>query len=137
MRSINRVFLLGNLGRDVELRFAQDAKPIATFNVATHYSKKQPDGSWEELTDWHRVKVFGHQAEACAKHLTKGSGVLVEGRIEVRSYDDDQGNKRYITEVIAREVCFTSRAGVPREMAAEPMAAEPMAAEPMAADVPF
>lgn len=124
MRTINRVFLLGNLGADVELRFAQDATPVAKLSVATRHAKKLPDGSWEEATDWHRVKVFGPQAEACAKHLSKGSGVLVEGRIACHSYQDDQGIKRYVTDVIAREVCFTTRAGNRPEMAIDPVAAD-------------
>ena len=109
MRSINRVYLLGNLGSDVELRMTQAGKPVAHFNVATHAARKLEDGTWEERTEWHRVVVFGPQAEVCSHHLSKGAGVLVEGRISTRSYEDDQKARRFVTEVIAHEVHFLPR----------------------------
>lgn len=118
MRSINKVFLMGNLGADIELRYSEAGKPIGKMRLATRHARKQEDGSWEELTNWHRVVLFGPLAERCHKHLSKGSGVLVEGRLSERNYEDADNVKRHITEVIAWEVVFlprANRAGAPAD----------------------
>jgi len=128
MRSINRVFLLGNLGSDVELRYTEDGRPVGKLSLATRYARKLDDGSWEERTDWHRIVAFGPLAERCNAHLAKGSGVLVEGRLSEHSFEDANNVRRKITEVIAREVVFLPR----RAPAADPP--KPAAAD---ADVPF
>ncbi len=133
MRSVNKVFLLGNLGGDVEMRYGQDGQPIARFSVATGHARKQDDGSWEERTDWHRVKAFGPLAERCAQRLSKGSPVLVEGRLSPRTWEDDSGQKRKLVEVVAWEVVFLHRrspeyAAPPQAVTAPP--AEEPASEP-------
>ena len=126
---------MGNLGSDPELRYSQDGRPRAKFRIATSHARKREDGSWEEFTDWHNVVVFGPQSEHCANHLTKGSGVLVEGRLTQRSWEDDNNVKRWITEVIAREVLFLPRPA-PRD-GVVPQAAAAQPTEAQEADVPF
>jgi single-strand DNA-binding protein len=108
MASLNRVMILGNLGRDPELRYTQSQNPVATLNVATTDSRTTPDGQRQDFTEWHRVVVWGKQAENCSKYLTKGQSVFIEGRIQTRSWDDPSGQKRYATEVVAQTVKFLS-----------------------------
>ncbi len=106
MRSINKVFLMGNLGKDPDLRFSKEGKPRAKFPMATTRARKLEDGTLEESTEWHNVVVFGPLAEQCSKYLTKGRAVLVEGKLTTRSWEDDNGVKKWMTEVIAWEVIF-------------------------------
>jgi single-strand DNA-binding protein len=107
MSGVNKVILIGNLGRDPEMRYTQGGSAVASLNVATtrKWRNKQSNELVEE-TEWHRVSVFGQQAEACEKYLVKGRSVYVEGRLHTRSYDDKDGIKRYATEVIAETVQF-------------------------------
>lgn len=112
MASFNRVVIMGNLGQDPELRYTQSQTPVCTLNVATTDYRNGPDGQRQEFTDWHRVVVWSKQAENCAKYLSKGRSVLVEGRLQTRSWEDKQGQKRYITEIVANTVQFV---GGPRE----------------------
>jgi len=104
---VNKVILIGNLGRDPELRFTQNGTPVASLSVATtrKWRNKQTNELVEE-TEWHRVSVFGNQAEHCNNYLSKGRQVYVEGRLRTRSYDDKDGIKRYSTEVVADTVQF-------------------------------
>ena len=105
MASVNRVQILGNLGADPELRYTGSGKAVCELRVAT--TEKWGKGSdRQEKTEWHRVVVWDKTAEACAKYLAKGKSVFVEGRIQTRSYDDKQGQKRYITEIVANDVQF-------------------------------
>ena len=101
MASLNRVTVLGRLGKDPELRHTQNSKAVATFSVAT--SEKS---GGQEKTTWHTVVVWEKQAENCAKYLAKGREVLVEGRIDVRQWEDKQGQKRHTTEIVAHNVQF-------------------------------
>lgn len=101
MASLNKVTLIGNLGADPEVRFTGTGQPVANFNIAT--TEKWQSG---EKTEWHRVVVFGKQAETCKTYLTKGRQIYVEGRLQTRQWDDKNGNKRYTTEVIAQRVLF-------------------------------
>lgn len=109
MRSINRVFLLGNLGADPEMRYTEDGRPVGKLRLATTHARKLDDGTWEELTDWHSIVAFGPLAERCNTHLSKGAGILVEGRLNERSFEDANKIRRKVTEVIAREVVFLPR----------------------------
>jgi single-strand DNA-binding protein len=104
--SYNRVILLGNLGRDPEVRYTQGGTTVANLNIAT--SERRPDGNggWQDHTEWHRVVVFGKQADNVKKFLTKGRQVLVEGSIQTRQWQDQQGQKRYSTEIVARDIRF-------------------------------
>ena len=98
----NKVFLLGNLGRDPEVRSLPSGQPVANFSMATSRKWRDRDGNQQEQTEWHFVVCFGRLAEIAGQYLTKGKQVFVEGRLQTRSWDDRQsGEKRYRTEVIA------------------------------------
>jgi len=102
-RSVNKVILLGRLGKDAETKFTPSGTAKTTFTMATNYSRKdQQTGEWKEETDWHNIVLW--RSENIANYLLKGKQVYVEGRISTRSYDDKDGNKRYITEVVADNV---------------------------------
>lgn len=104
---MNSVVLLGNVGKDPELK-AVKSTHVCKFSVATS-KKSNREGDSKDYTTWHNIVVWGKQAEACAQYLQKGSKVVVEGEIENRSYDDKDGNKRYITEIVAYKVHFVSK----------------------------
>ena len=98
---INKVILVGNLGRDPEVRSTPSGQPVATFTVATSRRWKDKSGQRQEQTEWHTVVCWGRQAEVAGQYLTKGKQVYVEGRLQTRSWDDkNSGEKRYKTEVI-------------------------------------
>jgi|SRR5688572_23770737 single-strand DNA-binding protein len=109
--SLNRVLLIGNLGKDPELRFTPGGRAVARFPVATSEVWSDQDGQRQERTEWHNVVVWGKQAETCGQYLSKGRQVFLEGSIRSRQYDDKDGNKRYITEVIAQRVQFLGNRG--------------------------
>ena len=98
----NKTFLLGNLGRDPEVRSLQGGKPVATFPMATSRKWRDRDGNQQEQTEWHQIVCFGRLAEIAGQYLTKGKQVFVEGRIQTRTWDDrNTGEKRYKTEIVA------------------------------------
>ena len=100
--SVNKVILVGNLGKDPELRYTPSGAAVCTFSLATTNPFKDKDGNRQ--TEWHNIVVWRQLAEICGKHLHKGKQVYIEGRIQTRSYDDRDGNKRYITEIVAEEM---------------------------------
>jgi single-strand DNA-binding protein len=104
--SLNRVILLGRLGRDPEVRYAQSGTTVATLNLAT--DERRPDGSggWKNETEWHRVVLFGKQADLAKQYLTKGREVLIEGSLRTRQWQDKEGQKRYTTEVVGQNMRF-------------------------------
>ena len=109
---INKVILIGNLGADPEIRYSQTGTPVATFSVATTEVWKKQDGSKEEQTEWHRIVAFKRLAEICGEYLSKGSRVYIEGRLQTRKWEDRDGNKRYTTEIVARDMkMLTPRGG--------------------------
>ncbi|MBQ9405844.1 MAG: single-stranded DNA-binding protein [Desulfovibrio sp.] len=108
---LNKVMLIGRLGRDPELRYTQNGTPVASLNVATDESYTDRDGNKVERTEWHRVSVFQRQAENCANYLAKGSLVYVEGSLQTRKWQDQQGQDRYTTEIKAQRVQFLERKG--------------------------
>ncbi len=109
---LNKAFVIGNLTRDPELKSLPSGIKVASFAVATNRVWKGEDGSKKEATDYHNIVVFGRQAETAAQYLKKGSNVLVEGRMQTRSWDDaTSGTKKYRTEVIADRVQFGNRPG--------------------------
>jgi single-strand DNA-binding protein len=112
MASVNKVILIGNLGRDPELRYTQGGQAVANFSVATTEKFSSRDGSPQERTEWHRIVVWGKQAETCAQYLSKGRSVYIEGRLQTREWEDREGNKRNTTEINAQRVQFL---GGPRE----------------------
>ena len=111
MASVNKVILIGNLGRDPEMRYTQGGTAVATLNIATTrvYTNKSNDRV--EETEWHRVVVWSKQAESCNQYLSKGRQVYIEGRLQTRSYEDKEGVKKYSTEVIADQVLFLGGRG--------------------------
>jgi single-strand DNA-binding protein len=108
---VNKVILIGNLGKDPEVRYSQAGAAIASFNVATTETWKKQDGTKEELTEWHRIVAFGRLGEICGEYLSKGSRVYIEGRLQTRKWDDKDGNTRYTTEIVAREMKMLSPRG--------------------------
>ena len=111
MAAVNKAIILGNLGRDPEVRYTSDGNAVTTFSVATTETRKDRDGNSQEHTEWHRIVVFGRLAEVCGEYLAKGRSVYVEGSIRTRSWDDREGNKRYTTEIVGRTVQFLSPRG--------------------------
>ena len=112
MASYNRVLLLGNLGKDPELKYTTSQTAVCTFNMATTDTWNDREGNRQEKTEWHRVVVWGKQGENVQKYLRKGSQVFVEGSLTTRSWDDKEtGQKRYMTEVKALAVKFMDRRG--------------------------
>jgi len=101
---INKVILIGNLGADPELRYTQSGTPVATFNIATTERWKDKDGNQQEQTEWHRIVAWRRLAEICGEYLNKGSRVYIEGKLQTRKWQDQNGNDRYTTEIIAREM---------------------------------
>ena len=102
--SINKAILVGNLGKDPELRYTASGQAVATFTLATTDRFKSKGGEAQERTEWHNIVAWGNLAEICGKYLAKGRQVYVEGRIQSRSYDDREGNKRYVTEIVISDM---------------------------------
>ena len=111
MASVNKVILVGNLGKDPEVRFTPSGRAVAKFSIATTESWMDQESGRQERTEWHNIVVWGKQAESCGQYLAKGRQVFIEGAIRSRSYDDKEGNKRYITEIIAQRVQFLGSGG--------------------------
>lgn len=108
---VNKVILVGRLGADPEIRYTQDGTMVTNLNVATNEQWKDKDGEKQQKTEWHRVVTFRKLAEICGNYLSKGSLVYVEGRIQTRSWDDKDGNKRFTTEVVASTMQMLDRKG--------------------------
>jgi len=107
---LNKVFIAGNLTRDPELKALPSGANVSSFGVATNRTWKDQNGEKKEATEFHNIVVFGRQAETCAQYLKKGQQVLVEGRLQTRSWDKD-GAKQYRTEIVAERVQFGSKTG--------------------------
>jgi single-strand DNA-binding protein len=105
MASVNRVILIGNLGADPELKYTPSSRALCNLRVATTEVFKDKSGAKQERTEWHRVTVWGDQAENCSKYLAKGRSVYIEGKLQTRSYEKD-GQKHYATDVVADRVVF-------------------------------
>ena len=112
MASLNKVMLIGNLGKDPELRHTGSGMAVATFSLATseRYKNKQ-SGEWEEKTEWHNVVLWGKQAETAGQYLAKGKTVYIEGRLQTRKWQDRDGNTRYSTEVVGESMKMLSSRG--------------------------
>jgi single-strand DNA-binding protein len=101
---INKAILIGNLGADPEIRYTQSGTQVATFNIATTERWKGQDGQMQESTEWHRIVAWNRLAEICGEYLNKGSRVYIEGKIQTRKWQDQNGNDKYTTEIVAREM---------------------------------
>jgi single-strand DNA-binding protein len=104
MASVNKVILIGNLGRDPEIRYMPSGDALASLSVATTDTWKDKSGEKQERTEWHRVSMFGRLAEIAGEYLKKGSQVYIEGRIQTRKYTDKDGVEKYSTEIVANEM---------------------------------
>jgi single-strand DNA-binding protein len=104
--SVNKVILLGRLGQDPELKYTPSGSAVANFSIATSDNWVDKSGQKQEKTEWHRIVVWGKLAELCNQYLSKGRQVFVEGKLQTRSWDDNNGNKRYTTEINANTVQF-------------------------------
>jgi single-strand DNA-binding protein len=111
MGSVNKVILVGNLGRDAELRYTPGGSPVATLNLATTEVWNDKSGQRQERTEWHRVVLWGKTAESLNEYLTKGKQIYVEGRLQTRQWDDKDGNKRYTTEIRGDRIVLLSGGG--------------------------
>jgi len=111
MASVNKAILIGNLGRDPELKYTPSGQAVANFPIATTEKYKDRNGEMQERTTWHNIVAWGRQAEISKEYLSKGSPVYIEGRIDNRSYDDRDGNKRYISEVVVQRLQLLGRRG--------------------------
>ena len=109
--SINKVILVGRLGKDPETRFTPSGKAVTNFSMATSESWKDASGERQEKTEWHRVQMWGPLAEIAAKYLSKRKQVYIEGRLQSRSWDADDGSKRYTTEIVANQMQILSDKG--------------------------
>ena len=143
MAGLNKVILIGNLGRDPELRYTANGQPVANFTLATTESWTNKSGEREQRTEWHRIVTWGRLAEICGEHLSKGKQVYVEGRLQTREWEDREGNKRKTTEVTANQVLMLGRRGdAPGDPSSPPDALEgsPQDASPKpdgSDDIPF
>ena len=111
MAGVNKAIIVGNLGRDPEMRATQSGTQVANFTVATSRAYNDSNGQRQVETEWHRVVAFGRLAEICGQYLHKGKQVYIEGRLQTRSWEDQQGQKRYTTEVVARDMQMLGRVG--------------------------
>ena len=111
----NLVILIGNLGDDPAVRYTQSGAPVASFRVATTERWKGQDGQMQEQVEWHSIVAWKRLAEICGEYLHKGSKVYIEGKLQTRSWEDNNGVKKYTTEIVAREMQILSPKGEPRQ----------------------
>lgn len=110
MAGVNKVILIGNLGKDPELRHTPQGMAVANFPIATSENWNDKSGQKQERTEWHRIVVWGKLAEFCSKYLSKGRKAFVEGKLQTRAWEDKDGQKRYTTEIVATGVQFLDSA---------------------------
>ncbi|HET7010776.1 MAG TPA: single-stranded DNA-binding protein [Anaerolineales bacterium] len=103
-RGLNKVMIIGHLGREPEMRYTPTGRPVTTFSVATNRAWHSADGERHEETEWFNVVAWGSLAEICSQHLRRGQQVYVEGRLQTRRWDDTEGNKHFAVEIVAREM---------------------------------
>ena len=102
-RGVNKVILLGNLGKDPELRYTQSGTAVCNFSLATT-ERVKANGEWQDKTEWHNITTWAKTAEVANEHLSKGSRIYLEGRIQTRKWEDKEGNTRYTTEIVANQI---------------------------------
>ena len=136
---VNRVILVGRLGKDPEMRYTPSGSPVVNFSLATDESWKDQSGERQKRTEWHNIVVWNKLAEICNQYLSKGKLVFIEGRIQTREYDDRDGNKRRITEIVASDMRMLEKRADGQPGASEPAEhpAKPMEAGITDDDIPF
>ncbi len=128
---VNKVILIGNLGKDPETRFTPNGKAVTRFSLATSNTWLDANGEKQQATEWHTVVVWGKQGEACSQYLEKGRQVYVEGALRHRSYDNKEGKEQHVTEIVAQKVRFLgSGNGKAKEE-------QPPQVDPDGDDIPF
>jgi single-strand DNA-binding protein len=135
MGSVNKVILVGNLGRDAELRYTPGGAPVATLSLATTEVWNDKGGQRQEKTEWHRIVLWGKTAESLSEYLVKGKQIYIEGRLQTRKWDDKEGKTNYTTEVRGRQQTRAAGAAAGGQTSDEPMG-EP-ATELTDDDIPF
>ncbi|MBS2025915.1 MAG: single-stranded DNA-binding protein, partial [Deltaproteobacteria bacterium] len=103
---VNKVILIGNLGKDPEVRYTPGGQAVANFNIATNETWNDKSGQKQERTEWHRIVAWGKTAELCGQYLSKGRQVYIEGQLQTREWNNKEGVKQYTTEVVAKQVTF-------------------------------
>ena len=111
MASLNKVMLIGNLGKDPELRYTAGGTAVASFSLATSDRIKGKDGNWEEKTEWHNITLWARLAEIAGEYLSKGKTVYIEGRLQTRKWQDKDGKDRYTTEIVGEKMQMLSGKG--------------------------
>ncbi|HUM06067.1 MAG TPA: single-stranded DNA-binding protein [Terriglobales bacterium] len=112
MKSVNKVILIGNLGKDPEVKYTPQGTPVAKVALATNERFKDKDGNWQDRTEWHNVVLWARLAEIAGEYLKKGGKVYIEGRLQTRSWDDKQtGQKKYMTEIVANDLVLLGGRG--------------------------
>lgn len=101
---LNKAMLIGNLGQDPELRYTGSGQAVLSLRLATNEKYKDRDGEWKDMTEWHTVVIWGKRAEGLSRVVSKGTQLYIEGRLQTRSWEDKQGQKRYTTEIVVKEV---------------------------------
>ena len=125
MSGVNKVILVGNLGGNPEVRYTAGGQPVANFRLATTERWVNRNGEKSEMTEWHRVVAWGKLAEICGQYLQKGKQVYIEGKIRTRQWQDQQGQKRYTTEIVVNNMVMLGRAGERMESTEEPATVPP------------
>ncbi|MEK6540075.1 MAG: single-stranded DNA-binding protein [Deltaproteobacteria bacterium] len=139
MAGVNKAILVGRLGKDPEIKYTPSGTAIANFTIATSENYKDKDGQKQERTEWHRIVAFGKLAEICGEYLAKGKQVYIEGRIQTRSWDDKDGNKKYMTEIVANTMQMLGKpdATAPSGQTAVPEGSSAQEPSVVEEDVPF
>lgn len=122
MASLNKVMLIGNLGKDPEVRYTASGQAVASFSLATSEKFKSKSGDWEERTEWHNITLWGKLAEIAGEYLSKGKTVYIEGRLQTRKWQDKNGNDRYTTDIVGDRMQMLSGKGERRSEPSPPPA---------------
>mgnify|MGYP001350119621 CR=1 FL=1 len=141
MAGVNKVILLGRLGKDPEVRYSSSGTAITSFSMATSTTFTNKEGQKEEKTEWHKIVAFGRLGEICGEYLAKGKQVYIEGRIQTRDWEDKEGKKRWTTEIIVQNMQLLGSPGAPGadkdRSSSEPPPFDEGAVGPPESDVPF
>jgi single-strand DNA-binding protein len=137
MLGVNKVILVGNLGADPEVRYSSTGTAVTNFRIATSENWTNREGGRETRTEWHRVVAFGKLGEICAEYLNKGKQIFVEGRLRSRSWEDKEGSKRWITEIVATNIVMLGTAGEQVKGVAGESLEEPPELAQEEDDIPF
>lgn len=123
-RGLNKVMIIGHVGREPEMRYTPGGKPVTSFSVATSRSWMSSDGQRRKETDWFNVVSWGNLAEICKQYLTKDLRVYIEGRLQTRGWEDNQGKRHYRTEIVANEMIILNEQALNDQLASEPSPSE-------------